>query len=137
MKTLPSQRLIVALVLGMAPALAGVGFAQTTQIAAPPAPTYVVVEGQSPEAANPTQTLTVLCPSTHRALGAGYAALVRVPSPPGQTQPLYREVGLDRVRSMPDSAGGGWQIEGFSQEAATASTPWKLAVRVVCLRAPN
>jgi hypothetical protein len=102
----------------------------------PVAPTYVVVEGQSTESPAPRQTLTVLCPSTHRALGAGYSALVRAAPAKGATAPSYIEVGLDRVRSMPDSAGTGWQVEGYAQEAAMNGASWKLAVRVVCLRAP-
>jgi hypothetical protein len=119
-----------ALVLGMAAAPATAQVSQT-----PPAPTYVVVEGQGQESAAPRQTLTVLCPATHRALGVGFSALIRMASAPGQTQPAYRETGLDRVRSMPDSAGTGWQVEATAGDAGGAS--WKLAVRVVCLRAPT
>jgi hypothetical protein len=123
--------------MALAALLAVAAAPATAQISTTPvAPTYVVVEGQSQESTTPRQTLTVLCPSTHRALGAGYSALIRAPAAQGTTTPRYLEVGLDRVRSMPDSAGTGWQIEGYAQEAAMNGANWKLAVRVVCLRAP-
>ncbi len=100
-----------------------------------PAPTYVVVEGSHTEDAAVRQQLTVLCPATHRALGAGYTGVMTVPGANGA--PALAPVGVDGVRSIPDSTGGGWQVEASAPDAARAQRPWRLVVRVTCLRVPG
>jgi hypothetical protein len=33
--------------------------------------------------------------------------------------------------------GTGWQVSGFSPDAARSKQPWALVVRVVCMRTPG
>src|ERR1700678_3007905 len=99
-----------------------------------PAPPYAVVEGASKEVTTAGTKLTVICPAGHRAFGAGYSALVRVPPAAANAPPAYAEGGLDYVRSMPDTAGTGWQVSGVSPDAVRLKQPWRLVVRVVCVQ---
>lgn len=111
----------------------GTALAQTTT--APAAPAYVVVQGETPASAEPRQQLTVLCPETHRALGVGYVALL--PGAQGAAgEPTWRDAMLDSVRTMPDSAGTGFLVEGAVAEVERTRAPWKLVVRVVCAKMP-
>lgn len=116
------------------------GAAAAAPTAGPPArptPAYVVVEGAHTTAATAGQKLTVFCPAGHRALGAGWSALVQTP-PHAQGGPAGQaEGGLDEVRSMPDMAGTGWQVSGVSPDAVRLKQPWRLVVRVVCLQVPG
>jgi hypothetical protein len=107
---------------------------QASQPPARPAPPYVVVQGQHSEDASPGQSLTVVCPANHRALGGGYSAVVRQPPSGANPKIVYAESGLDQVRSFPDMAGTGWQVSGYSPEAVRLKQPWRLTVRVVCLQ---
>lgn len=111
-------------------AVSGQSFAQTAGTSNP-APPYVVVQGEHPVVQDPRQTLTVLCPATHRALGVGYAALLPGPAAADGTQ-MWRDTMLDSVRTMPDSAGTGFLVEGYSAEAERTGVAWRLVVRVVC-----
>jgi hypothetical protein len=111
--------------------------AASAQTAAPPpkgAPPYVVVQGVSNEVATAGTKLTVLCPTGHRAFGAGYSALVRAPARSADAPPVDGEGGLDEVRSMPDVGGEGWQVSGVSPDAVRLKQPWRLVVRVVCVQ---
>ena len=98
-----------------------------------PAPAYAVVQGQHTEGAGPFQQLTVFCPAGHRAFGAGFSALVRLPPKTPTSPPSFAEGGLDQVRSVPDIDGSGWQVQGVSPDAARLKQPWRLVVRVVCV----
>jgi hypothetical protein len=96
-------------------------------------PAYVVVEGQYPREEQGQQALTVVCPGNHVVLGAGYTALVRIPTKPGQRRGQLREGGLSSVRSLPDMGGRAWRVEALSRDAQTLKTNWRLVVRVVCM----
>ncbi len=109
----------------------------TTPPPSRPSPYYEVVEGQHTTTADAGQRLTVMCPGGRHAMGAGYSAVISTPpttagGPAGQT-----EAGLDQVRSFPDSAGTGWQVQGISPDAVRLKLPWRLVVRVVCMQVPG
>lgn len=132
-----AKRFLTAAVIAFL-GLSGSAFAQgatapATSAPAPVPPPYVVVTGEHNEGVTPRQQLTVLCPATHRAFGVGYAALLK-----GKTGadgvPGWRDTMLDSVRTMPDSAGTGFLVEGFSAEVERTRTPWRLVVRVVCVK---
>ena len=132
-----ASRLIVGLTL-LALGAGGAAAAVSTTAPTParPLPYYVVVQGQHDEAAVAGQKLTVICPAGHKAFGAGYSALVRTPPTAAGGKPGYAEGGLDQVRSFPDMAGTGWQVQGVSPDALRLKQPWSLVVRVVCMQAP-
>jgi hypothetical protein len=95
------------------------------------------VEGQHAEATGAWQQLTVLCPAGHKPLGAGYSAVVQTPPTAAGGRPGQAEGGLENVRSFPDMAGTGWQVQGISPDAVRLKAPWRLVVRVVCMQVPG
>ncbi len=127
---------LVASATGVAKAAPPPPVAQTVRPAAsaPPRPGYAVVQGEHPENEDLFQSLTVVCPDRMKAFGAGFSAVIRNAAAKAGALSTYHEEGLDRVRSVPDSAGNGWQVEGIASGAATVKQPWKLVVRVVCVR---
>jgi len=75
-----------------------------------------------------------VCPDRLKVFGAGFSAVVRVAGQTKDGRPAYREEGLNDIRSVPESQGAGWLIEGVSPDAASTKQPWSLVARVVCVR---
>lgn len=135
---MPFNRFALNLCRGCATALAFAAVALSpatvvAQVAAPSPPPYVVVQGEHAQGVEPRQQLTVLCPQTHRAFGVGYVALL-TGDLDASGQQTRRDAMLDSVRTMPDSAGTGFLVEGYVAEVERTGRPWSLVVRVVCVQ---
>jgi len=122
---------------GLGLVLAGAAGAAVSGAPPKPATPYLVVEGQHTAAAVGWQQLTVICPGGRKALGAGFSAVVQTAPKTAGGAPGQAEGGLEAVRSFPDMAGTGWQVQGISPDAVRTKQPWRLVVRVVCMQVPG